>query len=281
MLGGLGALLGFGGAASAEVTISLIWQATGTNEIVDPLVSSSLVLDIVLNGGTTGSHGGGLTVEYGGSGKLTVTDFQSNPDGAFGQTLSTTVDTGTQVRNINGLSFQRVAIDSSVRLGSIVFHKEAVSSPTTLHLTALYTFTDGIDDGDPTLGSLDPDNFGTATLVNTVGNDSTCAILWPVATITTIGKGQSPSNNQKVSHAISGNIIDPNSLGQTAQQIPVCAGTPVRVVVTDTSGGATNSAGGSLTCNAAGCSGVVNVTEKYKSVSADGADTDRMTFLPQ
>jgi hypothetical protein len=88
-----------------------------------------------------------------------------------------------------------------------------------------------------------------------------------------------------VFHEISGNIINPGSLGNTAHRIPVCAGSTVTVVVTDTTnpGGATNTAGsdGQLTCNSAGCSGQVNATAKYKSVSSDGKDTDRMTFLPQ
>jgi len=102
-----------------------------------------------------------------------------------------------------------------------------------------------------------------------------------VSKIVTIGKGQSPSNNPKVTHTIFGNIVNPGSLGDTAHRIPVCAGTEVNAVVTDATGTPVNTAGGSLSCNSAGCSGVVNVTEKYKSVSSDGKDTDRMTLLPQ
>jgi len=104
--------------------------------------------------------------------------------------------------------------------------------------------------------------------------------MWPVRSITTIGKGQSPSNNPKLVHVITGNIVDPGSLRETAHRIPVCAGTVVNVVVSDSTGTPTNSAGGSLSCDSAGCSGTVNVTEKYKSVSSDGKDTDRMTLLP-
>jgi hypothetical protein len=101
-----------------------------------------------------------------------------------------------------------------------------------------------------------------------------------VTKIITLGKGQSPTNNPKVRHEIVGNIVDPNSLGETAHRIPVCAGTEVNITVTDDTGTPTNTAGGSLSCNSAGCSGTVNVTEKYKSVSSDGKDTDRMTLLP-
>jgi hypothetical protein len=74
--------------------------------------------------------------------------------------------------------------------------------------------------------------------------------------------------------------VDPGSLKETAHRIPVCAGTEVSIAVSDETGTPTNSADGSLTCDSAGCSGVVNATEKYKSVSSDGKDTDRMTLLP-
>ena len=104
--------------------------------------------------------------------------------------------------------------------------------------------------------------------------------MWGVTRIVTIGKGQSPTNNPKVSHAITGNIVDRDWLRETAHRIPVCAGTEVNIVVTDMTGTPTNTTDGSLTCDSAGCSGVVNVTEKYKSVSSDGKDTDRMTLLP-
>jgi len=105
--------------------------------------------------------------------------------------------------------------------------------------------------------------------------------MWGVATINTIGKGQSPTNNPKLSHRITGNIVDPGSLGETAHRIPVCAGTEVTIVVTDSSGNSpVITADGNLSCDSMGCTGVVNVTEKYKAVSTDGKDTDRMTLLP-
>jgi hypothetical protein len=104
--------------------------------------------------------------------------------------------------------------------------------------------------------------------------------------ITTIGKGQSPTNNLKVSHLIVGHIVDPLAVcpdngACTAQRIPICAGTEVTIAVE----GSTNNSNigkGDISCNAAGCTvAALNVTEKYKSVSADGKDTDRMTLLPQ
>jgi hypothetical protein len=108
-----------------------------------------------------------------------------------------------------------------------------------------------------------------------------CAGVNPVTTINTIGKGQSPSNNQKLSHTITGNIIDPGSYRVTAHRIQVCASTTVEALVTDSSGVPANSAGGSLSCDPAGCSGVVNATEKYRSVSQDGSDKDSITLIPK
>jgi hypothetical protein len=84
-----------------------------------------------------------------------------------------------------------------------------------------------------------------------------------------------------VRHRITGHIIDPSSLGDTAHRIEVCAGTQVTAIVTDANGTPTNTARGSLSCDAAGCSGTVNVTEKYQSVSENGRDKDSITFIPK
>ena len=125
--------------------------------------------------------------------------------------------------------------------------------------------------------------FGLSTpVLATPTPEPQCSDLWPVETILTIGKGQSPSNNPKVLHLITGHIIGgKGAFGMTAHRIPVCAGTTVSIEVRDSTGVPTITAGGSLVCNEAGCSGSVNVTEKYKSVSSDGKDTDRITLLPK
>jgi hypothetical protein len=107
-----------------------------------------------------------------------------------------------------------------------------------------------------------------------------------VDTIFTIGKGQSPTNNLLVGHFITGNIIDPAALcpdngACKASRIPVCAGTGV-TITTPGSTNNTNNGRGDIVCGATGCvDDSVDVTEKYKSVSDNGKDTDRMTLLPR
>jgi hypothetical protein len=99
----------------------------------------------------------------------------------------------------------------------------------------------------------------------------------------TLGKGQSPSNNPKVVNFITGNIVDPGSLGDTAHRIPVCSGTRVDVTVTDTTGTPTvTENSGGISCTGSMCVvETISATEKYIARSADGKDTDRMTLLPQ
>jgi len=130
-----------------------------------------------------------------------------------------------------------------------------------------------------------PTPTGTPTATPTAP-PSACEAAWPVDSLVTIAKGQSAANNVKVSHLITGNIVDPASVCSgdgacTAHRIPVCAGTEVSIAVTGSVDN-TNIGKGSISCNAAGCSvGAISVTEKYKSVSADGKDTDRVTLLPE
>ena len=110
-----------------------------------------------------------------------------------------------------------------------------------------------------------------------------CAEQWPVATIHTIGKGQAPTENPKVMHAITGNIVDPSSVDYTADRIRVCAGTSVTIAVSDATGTPTNTAGTpGISCTASGCRvPEISETQEYVSRSADGTDTDRITLLPE
>ena len=77
-LSGLVMLLGLPSNAVAETTISLIWQDSGTNLLSATQTSSYLVLDVMLNADSEGSIGGGLTVDYGSAGGLSVVGFTTS-----------------------------------------------------------------------------------------------------------------------------------------------------------------------------------------------------------
>ncbi len=132
-------------------------------------------------------------------------------------------------------------------------------------------------------GPMTPSATPTSTPTPTPTPTSACQVLWPKKTIVTIGKGQSPSDNPKVVNFITGNIVDPTSLGETAHRIPVCEGTLVNVLVTDTTGIPTVTANsGGITCTGSTCVVMtISATEKYIARSSDGKDTDRMTLLPR
>ena len=112
--------------------------------------------------------------------------------------------------------------------------------------------------------------------------EPTCADRWVGHKFTTVGKGQSSTNNPKIAMSITGNIVDPASLKPNAHRITVCAGTEVTVSIVDISGDSpTITAGGSLTCKGLLCTVTPVVAEKFTVVSSDGKDTDRMTLLPK
>jgi len=111
---------------------------------------------------------------------------------------------------------------------------------------------------------------------------SLCPTIWPETRIITTAKGQSPTNNAKVTHEIVGHIINPGAVSDSAHRIQVCAGTRVTSFVKDASGtSATNTALGSLRCTPGACWGNINIVEKYRSVSSDGQDRDSITFVPK
>jgi hypothetical protein len=131
-------------------------------------------------------------------------------------------------------------------------------------------------------GPLTPTPTATPTSTPTP-TPTACIDMNPVITIHTIGKGQNAANNNKVIHAITGNIVDPTSLGTTAHRIPICAGTPVSIAVSDSTGAPKNQAQtAGIVCNPAGCTvASLLAKDKYISRSRDGKDTDRMTLLPK
>jgi hypothetical protein len=113
---------------------------------------------------------------------------------------------------------------------------------------------------------------------------NSCLEAWPLITVLTAGRANSPSNNAKVVHAITGHVIDPSSLGVEENRIQVCLGTTVNAAVTDLTGGsALNQANSSgISCDSVGCTAVnIQRLERYTSRSADGTDTDRFILAPE
>jgi len=170
---------------------------------------------------------------------------------------------------------------------------ETLYRTTTLTKTTTNTADLTVTEHDPACYCIDCDDYDqvtvtisgptptpTATPTSTPA-PVTCVATWPRITILSVAKGQSPTNNAKVSHWITGHIIDPGSLRETAHRIEVCAGTRVMSTVTDATGSPTNTAAGGLLCTAGGCSGDIDVVEKYRSVSQDGKDKDSITFIPK
>jgi hypothetical protein len=86
---------------SGDVSIDLIWAATGTDTIDGPFFGDEITLQVILTAGSEGSMGAGISVDYGGVSGLDAIHFQSTPGGALPLVLGTTIDTGSRVENIN------------------------------------------------------------------------------------------------------------------------------------------------------------------------------------
>ena len=139
------------------------------------------------------------------------------------------------------------------------------------------------DDG-PCVGDPDCD-FGAAYVYSLTS--PTCP--WPLTTIETAGKGQSSRNNPTVSHAITARIVGGvEAYGPRAHRIEVCDGTRVQVRIEDESSTGTGPTVTELTpgieCTSgdgAGCEvEALTAVQKYKAVSEDGRDKDRIVLIP-
>jgi len=129
--------------------------------------------------------------------------------------------------------------------------------------------------------------FWISTATSSVARPRSTERSFPIRSLTqvvTMGKGQKTANNAKVSHVIWGHIVDPGSLGDTAHRIEVCTGTQIdaRVINSDVLHIPRISGSDGLECSPyTGCSGVIDVNETYKVISADGRDRDSITFIPR
>jgi hypothetical protein len=126
LVGGLVALAGFAGSASASATIDLIWAATGTDTISGAQATSTdIVLNVVLTAGAADSLGASVSIDYSALGAAgSVFAFGSTlftPPLPWG--LATASDTGSEILNINAGAAgpPGLAAGNSYLLGTITF----------------------------------------------------------------------------------------------------------------------------------------------------------------
>ena len=94
LVGGLVALAGFAGSASASATIDLIWANSGTSTTSVLATDTGIVLEVWLTAGLNGSQGAGVSVDYSTLCVSCVSAFAPNPGGPLPFPLGTTTDTG-------------------------------------------------------------------------------------------------------------------------------------------------------------------------------------------
>jgi len=167
MVGGLIALVGLAGTASASATIALIWQNSGTDTTSGLAVSDSITLDIWLTvePGDTGSNGASVSVDYTAAlANLSVTGASNNPDSFFAFSPAGAPDSGTLgfVYHLNAGSICGFAGGClgdptlwgppavgtyTARIGTITFNVDALTSGTVGITVGLYDpFADGVGD---------------------------------------------------------------------------------------------------------------------------------------
>ena len=163
LVGGLAALVGFAGTASALATIELIWADTLSSTYLDPPTTTDIVLNVVLNTGPApSSRGGAITVDYSAAvGELTFVSAANSTDPLFtlGSPGGPPVDTGTQVTTLNAVSLFPLPAFTSIVLATITFSVTA-GSPGIFDLITLYSPGEIIDE-------MDPGGFGTASITKT------------------------------------------------------------------------------------------------------------------
>ncbi len=122
-----------------------------------------------------------------------------------------------------------------------------------------------------------------ASTTATISVAPTCESENPVTTLYTMAKGQSSANNAKVHHTITGHIVG-SGYNNTTNRIKICQGTAVFIEVTDTTADVANAPAKTpgIDCTSPAECGIASLTatEKYKVVSSDGKDTDRVTLIP-
>ena len=154
MVGGLIALVGLAGTATASATIDLIWQGSGTDTISGLAISDSITLDIVITAGPLGSNGGSVSIDYSAVvGTLSVTGYSNTLDGfwAFSPGGLPTDPGDDIIHRVNAGSIcgaigSCLADTESARIGTVTFQVDALTAGTFEILVGLFDGTDGIGD---------------------------------------------------------------------------------------------------------------------------------------
>jgi len=128
LMGGLIALAGFAGSASASATIDLIWAGTGTGNTSVLATDVNITLEVWLTAGAGGSQGGGISINYAALCATCVSSFASTPGGTqLPLGLGSTTDLGGQIDNINSAALPPyvgtglTAAGQSWMLGTVTF----------------------------------------------------------------------------------------------------------------------------------------------------------------
>ncbi len=142
LAGGFIALVGFAGTASALVTVSMLWDATGTSDIGDP--TGSIVLNVYVHTGpdVDSTHGGTMTVDWSGAPELAFNSYSSGGDFDFGLPAT---EVGTTLTGLGAFSLGFEPNNTTLLLGTITFDVTPGGAGV-LSVVAYYTGSEGIED---------------------------------------------------------------------------------------------------------------------------------------
>jgi hypothetical protein len=197
--GGLVALVGFAGAASASGTIDLLW-ANGSNTIQDVELSGLVVLNVRLTSGPAGSWGGSISVDYSNAlSKVAVVSWANTPNvptGVFPNQLSLATNTGSQIVGLNvacaPFFLQGTCLTAqgqTAQIGTITFRKSALGNGT-FTFRPVFGPDDSILDG---LGYGIPNasvTLNSATLINAPEPGAISLLVMALGGVALAGRGR-------------------------------------------------------------------------------------------
>ncbi len=174
LVGGFIALVGFAGTASALVTVTMLWDATGTTDIIDP--TGSIVLNVYINTGTGpgATQGGTMTVDWSGAPELAYNSDTTGGDFDFG--LPSTV-VGTTLTGLGAFSLAAEPDNTTLLLGTITFDVTPGGTGI-INVVALYTGGEAIQDLSDISGIMDLAGFaGSGVTITRTPEPGTLSLL--------------------------------------------------------------------------------------------------------